>query len=483
MKELKIISTRISIYIKDWLIQENSLKYRSFYGETFSLLLLKQTSILDSQAYSILLEEYDKKDKNANDFHFEFNNYAFINFLKLSEDKEIRERLLPLRFKNTQCTNWTLLRSNTRILCKEDTKLGVKEAKAKIGRFQLKNGLILDDKGVKSFQYHCFSMAMIAEIYMETRDAFFLKAFQNGVSFIRKFILPDGDTLYIGRGQEQSFGYGALIYILALYYKFFLDDSVLFEIKLVSSFLDKYRLVDGNYPLVMNKFQTSEPKNVDLMDVSFSGWYSYNNYFDYLPFMGVFIHKAYDILKEYKNLKINYSLIQNNFQDNNFKKIVKKNYIAIISKPEGYWTNDLAIPLIFFKDKCITPIYGGDQYAPGLQNIKSLPLPFFEQIKKSIRWRSLSILIGGNILLVSPLGIMLRKFKYFEYEIFITTYVLSPFKVKQLFFYLPSMQNIVNFLCIQNSWPIKDVCVSPNGLIEGYYSKGYKQVLIIKLKK
>ena len=171
------------------------------------------------------------------------------------------------------------------------------------------------------------------------------------------------------------------------------------------------------------------------------------------------------VRKEYKDLKINYSLIQNDFQDNNFKKIVKKKYIAIISKPDGYWTNDLAIPLVFFKDKCITPIYGGDQFAPGIQNIKSLPLPFFEQIKKSIRWRSKSILIGNTILLLSPLGIMLRKIKYFEYEISIATYVLSPFKVRQLFFYLPNMENVVKFLCKQNSWPIKDVCVSPNGVI------------------
>jgi len=481
MKELKTISTGISIYIKDWLIQENSLKFRSFYGEIFSLLLLKQTSILDSQAFSILLKEYDKKDKNASDFHFEFNNYAFINFLKLVEDKEIRERLLPLRFKNTPCTNWTLLRSNARILCKVDTELALKEAKAKISRFQLKNGLILDDKGVKSFQYHCFSMAMIAEIYEETKDSFFLNSFILGVSFIRNFILPNGDTLYIGRGQEQSFGYGTLIYILALYNKLVFDDTVLVEIELVLSFLKKYRLDKGNFPLVMNKIQPVEPENVNLMDKRFAGWYAYNNYFDYLPFMGVFMFKAWDILRKNEVSVSNKRITQKNYQDGHFRKIVREDYVAIISKPGGYWSNDIPIPLIYYNGEVITPCYGGEQYVSGLCDEKAIPLPFFDKLNKSIRWRCFSFLIQNYLIVINPLGIMIRHFNYGIKEINIKTFVLSFFKFKNIFVNIKNASNKFEITCNRKLKKMSGNWVTANGEVELYYSRGKRQIINIKL--
>ena len=115
-------------------------------------------------------------------------------------------------------------------------------ARNKIKRFQLGSGLILDDPGVKSFQYHCFSIAMIGEIYISTNDKIFLKSFSKGIDFILNFILPNGCTLYIGRGQEQSFGYGALIYILSLYFKFFNDTKTISYINIIFNYLQKFKI-------------------------------------------------------------------------------------------------------------------------------------------------------------------------------------------------------------------------------------------------
>ena len=47
---------------------------------------------------------------------------------------------------------------------------------------------VKDEKPVKSFQYHCFSSSMIAEIYSKTNDGYFLNSFLKSVDFIRKFI-------------------------------------------------------------------------------------------------------------------------------------------------------------------------------------------------------------------------------------------------------------------------------------------------------
>ena len=128
-----------------------------------------------------------------------------------------------------------------------------------INKYQLKSGFILDKNDDKSFQYHCFSMAMIAEIYEETRDIYFKNSFLKGVNFIRNFILASGETLYIGRGQNQSFGYGALIYILSLGYKYTDDKTLLGDLEKVSQFLIQFKQDDGSFPLIMNEVKSNIP--------------------------------------------------------------------------------------------------------------------------------------------------------------------------------------------------------------------------------
>lgn len=481
LDSLKNLSEGIAIFIRNYLIDNGSFKYRSFYGESFSFLLLEQTKFNNLELTSILLNEYDKKNKEGVDFHFEFNNYAFLNILKLTENDEIKKRLYPLRFRNTECTNWTLLRLNTKIQLGVDLENSISRAKSKISKFQLSSGLILDDKGVKSFQYHCFSMAMIAEIYESTKEVFFLKSFNLGVDFIRNFILPNGKTLYIGRGQEQSFGYGALIYILSLYYKYNNDGSVISELNLIIEYLLKFKLEEGNFPLVMNDLSKElDIDDVDLNKSEFAGWYQYNNYFDYLPFMGVFINKAVKVLNNLE-LKPKPSNLLKSYSDSNFKKIVNKKYISIISKSGGYWTNDLTIPLIFSNEKCITPIYGGDQFAYGLPNIKALPLPYFHRIGKSIRWFSYSRLIGNNLILLSPLGIMLRSFKHKDTEIRISTMVFSLFKANHHYFMLKRDADLLNLKSSKEIFDLEGDWVSPDGLLKGFYTKGFRQNLSLKL--
>jgi hypothetical protein len=198
--------------------------------------------------------------------------------------------------------------------------------------------------------------------------------------------------------------------------------------------------------------------------------------------MGVFIHKA-KVLLEGVSIDQKVPNQQRSYFDVQFSKVVKNNYIAIISKPGGYWTNDLTIPLIYYKGQCVTPIYGGDQYAEGLSSVKALPLPFFETLGKSIRWRSISILTKNILFLIGPLGIMIRRYEYLENEVKIVTIVLSLFKFKQIFYKLEkknpdfeiTSRSKINIL--EGNW------ISPDGILKGFFTLGVKQTLKLKLKE
>lgn len=430
--KLYILQNNIAKYIKNYINTNNGFASRSFYGETFSLNLLYLNNMLDEKSKMILITNFENIDKTNPEYHWEFNNYALLNYLNISKDKTIKKYLNPLKFKNTSVTNWTLLRSITRLIANKDKDLAIKEAKEKIEKFQLKSGLILDKKDDKSFQYHCFSVAMIAEIYEESKDNYFKNSFLKGVEFIRVFILSNGESLYIGRGQNQSFGYGALIYILSLAYKYTNDKTILGDLDKVYKFLIQFQNEDGSFPLVMNGIEKGIPEIVNIKDANYAGWYPYNNYFDYLPFMGYFIAKAVKVLDKFDTIDIQYKK-NTSYKDENFIKIVKPNYEAVISKPGGYWTNDMPIPFIVYKGKSITPMYGGEQFQKSLYNLEGIPLPFCLTFNKSSRWKVVSFFKENILWLISPFGIIKRKYNFFDNEIEIVTNIFSPFKFKNIY--------------------------------------------------
>lgn len=425
----------IANFLNNYLTGKYFFESRSFYGEAFSLALLHRTKLLDETTKNKLIGSYDNLDKSDSQFHWEFNNYALLDYYQNSSDENIKNYFKHLRFKNTPVTNWTLLRSVARLMANIDRELAIQEAKEKIEKFQLSSGLILDAKNDKSFQYHSFSMAMIGEIYEHTEDDYFKTSFLKGVEFIRNFILSNGETLYIGRGQNQSFGYGALIYILSLAYKFTSDNTILGDIERVTNFLIQHQREDGSFPLVMNGIEKTIPKVIDMQNEEFVGWYPYNNYFDYLPFMGFFIAKAEEVLKSLDTSKIEYKA-QKEYRDDYFIKIVKPNYEAVFSKTGGYWTNDMPIPYIVTKDKNITPCYGGEQFQKSLYSQEGIPLPYFEKFKKSIRWRAISFFRNNTLWIISPFGIMKRDYLFEDSYVEIETKVYSLFSFKHVYLFV-----------------------------------------------
>ncbi|WP_312518532.1 hypothetical protein [Anaerospora sp.] len=445
---LIIISMNIAVFIQQWLQEKSGFECRSFYGETYTLALMQLLGILEPGVKHKILNAYNKIDKTDSQFHWEFNNYALLQYYRLSHDQEVLPLIYPLQFKNTPCTNWTLLRSAARLCGGENKELAAKEAREKIAKFQLGSGQILDEKKVKSFQYHCFSTAMIAEIYEQTGEKDFYDSFMLGVKFIRVFILSNGEANYIGRGQKQSFGYGALVYILALAYKYTNDHAILGDLHKVVGYLKKHQDSNGSFPLVLNGIKQQIPPVVDMTDPSYCGWYPYNNYFDYLPFMGFFIAKASTVLDELDTTIPVYKA-QEDYSDSNYIKQVTKNYEAVVSTVGGYWTNDMPIPYIVSKGKSITPCYGGEQFQKSIYSSMGIPLPFSKWLNKSVRWMAVSFFKDKTLWVVSPIGIVKRDFRFYEDLIKIETKVFSWLKLTHLYlFKFDTLQKRENMLVI-----------------------------------
>lgn len=430
---------RIGSFISNRLLANNGFESRSFYAETFSLALLAKTQQLTPTLKNILENKFNEIDKSSKEFHWEFNRYALHEYQEATGDSTFSKFVKKGKFRDIGVTNWVLLRSDVLLKMNRKNPTALIEAKKIISKMQCRNGLIKDEKHTTSFQYHCFSLAMLAELWDLTSDPFFKKAFMKGIDFIRTFILSNGDTLYVGRGQQQLFGYASLLYALSKALAITNDTSLWNDINKVFGFILKKQRPDGSFPLVLRTGESKIPDVVNLYDESCLGWYSYNNYFDYLAFAGFFFYKTCETLTGVEG-KVTDSHVKEEYQsaysDTQFRKITKKAYEAVITKLGGYYTNDLAFPYIVYKDKAITPCYGGEQFAESLYDKNDLPLPLFPGFNRTLRAKSVSWLGNNRLSIVSPLGLMKRDYTFDEREVTTETRVWSPYNyVHQYLFY------------------------------------------------
>lgn len=419
-----MLADGIALFLDQTLARQGTLPARSFYGESFAALLLGLTGNSYASAVERLGELYRKKDKEDPGFHWEFNKYAWCLLYRETGNEMAREFALPLRFRNTAVTNWTLLRSCTRLLARTETAEAIREAASVLRQFQSPSGLICDQPNVRSFQYHCFSAVMVAEIYTLSEDPFFLDRFRRAAEFSERFVLRTGDALYVGRGQQQSFGYGALVCLLAFAFLRFGESRYLAGLSRCLSFLEGFRRTDGSFPLVLNGTEAGYPTASSVSDPRYPGWYAYNNYFDYLPFLGVFLRKAAAALKGVSAAESPAWLQDTSYRDHDFLVVRKARYDAVLARPgggwkggDGYWTNDLPFPYIVSDGVRVTPSYGGEQFGSSLYTPAGIPLP---AVVRGGRRRLLrdgrvwSFFVGDRLVVLSLRGALTRRFRFLE---------------------------------------------------------------------
>ncbi len=484
----KNLANEIANQIEDHVSKNKGFASRSFYGDSFSLALLTLTGKLNKENQKALTDSFQKLDQSQRAFHWEFNRYALFHYRNYSGDRTFDPFIDQGKETPTEATNWVLLRCNLNLLIGKQAEKQVETAKKILGKMQLANGLILDEKLVYSFQYHCFMLAMVIEIYEQTQDPFLKERFQKGVSFIRRFILQNGDTLYVGRGQQQLFGYASLVYVLAQAHLITHDETILEEISRLLKFIKSRRLKDGRLPLVLRGAEGEIPDIVDLKNTDYLGWYGYNNYFDYLAFAGYFFQKASETLSSNAPSESN---AIGNYSDQTFLRVSHPRYDAVVSRAGGYLSNDLTFPYLVSNGKAITPCFGGEQHAESLYQRNDLSLPYFPKFNRTLRAKSRAWFSGKSLWMVSPLGVMKRTFVFDADEVNIRTQVWSPFKhVQQYLFYDDNVQNNPNRIVgkqyqINCSAPMKKgrQAYCANGELRLYTVNGKDVTLRVKLTK
>lgn len=390
---------------------------RSFYGDAFSVLLWTWRGGKYEEAISNALQACETLDREHPEFHWEFNNYALLHYRARTGDRRVDSLLCPLRFKGTLCTNWTLLRSAARFAAGKQRVKGLRQLIGKLRHYQLPSGQILDDDGVRSFQYHGFSAALLAEMSEYSVLFWLRRPSLRALDFIRHFILPNGDTLYIGRGQEQSFGYGALLYGLAQAYRMTGSAEYLQDLERVWCFVKRFQREDGSFPLVFNGVEKGFPKIIDTQDPRYPGWYGYNNYFDYLPFFGTYLARTAEVLAQCKaGRNANEVRREIDYQDDDYRVVRKTHYTAVVARPGGYWTNDMPFPYVCLDGESVFPCYGGEQFMPSLYSRDAIPLPWVlvngqrHYFRDELNYR----IEGCKLIGEGPLGSHVRTFAFDE---------------------------------------------------------------------
>jgi hypothetical protein len=255
------------------------------WGYAFSYLLAKQS---DSFAFNELAEKalmhLELQDQQHPNYSWEFVVFAIQKLKK--QHKLIGTNSLDIYHeKGTRMFNWFLLRNINKIFCGKFSTFDKCKLHVGLRLFQNKEGLILDEFKTRSLQYHAFCLFILAHIIeQQPKNKTVKKHFLLGVKCAIDYILEDGTSIYIGRGQEQIFGYGSLIYAL----EFCHSHIEPLDVNILNKLADKVTCLqreDGSYPLVLRTTQP-EKSGVSFKSDSPDGWYGYNTLYDYQPFLG-----------------------------------------------------------------------------------------------------------------------------------------------------------------------------------------------------
>lgn len=292
MISIKRSAIRLLGYLDDELVSEGYPEAPSW-GYAFTLLAaLEGNYEPHSPLVSNALENLLKQDKTSKNYSWEFVVYAWQRASHLSDDIDFRK--VPYGEKGTRMINWTLLRQLNRLR----ERVGCQRSRAIIRCiryiYTLSDGQILDEFRTRSLQYHAFCLFVLVELFLHEQKSYLKDWLISGVKFSFENCLSDGVALYIGRGQEQIFGYGALIFagefVLARWPNNFTakDRAVLDKI---TSHLLSFQRGDGSYPLVLNADQPERPR-VSFFKDRPNGWFGYNTLYDYQPFLAYCLLRA-----------------------------------------------------------------------------------------------------------------------------------------------------------------------------------------------
>ncbi len=297
--------------------------------------------------------------------HGEFNIYALLHCRPHLGERPVEALLRRIRPGARHSANWMLLRAACDIGQRGclPSLFGRMEGRAALLRYA-RRGFICDRPGVRSFGYHAFCGALLADVWSRAQVRWAGRAAARAARFLAQFVLPNGDALYVGRGQEQIFGYGALLYLLEAAAGVTGEPEFADLADRVFKRVVSFQRRDGSLPLVLREGEEPEPW---APDATRPGWYTYNTYGDYLPFLGCMLLKA----AEARSPPLGEALSVRPHPD--FLVRRARRYTAVLARPGGAPTNDLSFPYVCVDGESIFPCYGveGEEIRP-----EETPLPY-----------------------------------------------------------------------------------------------------------
>lgn len=296
--------------------------------------------------------------------HGEFNTYALLHARERLGEGPVDALLRRIKPGARHSANWMLLRAACDLRQGRPlaSMLAAAEGRMALARYA-RRGLICDRPHVRSLAYHSFCGALLSDIWEQRRLRWAGRSALRAALFLAGLILPNGDTLYLGRGQQQIFGYGALLYLLEAAEAMTGRGEFRVHADIVFDKLMRYQRRDGSFPLVLREGEEQEPWRPE---VARPGWYSYNRYADYLPFLGCMLLKT--AAAEAAECE---AVIKGAHPD--FRVVGNGSYTAVLARPGGAPTNDMAFPYVCVEGESLFPCYGreGDGLEPG-----EMPFPY-----------------------------------------------------------------------------------------------------------
>jgi hypothetical protein len=342
--------------------QDGAFPGPDHYGLSFSIWLW---SSLGDRFAPYLARAWQRLQRDPPQTHGEFNAYALLGCRQALGPSEADAVLRQIPFGRRHSANWMLLRA---VCCSYPEPspaplLSRLEAFLALLRYA-RRGLICDRPGVRSFAYHTFCGVLLADLWQRRRLPWAGRAAVRAADFILPFILPNGDTLYVGRGQQQIFGYAALLCLLQAAAHLTGRPEFREGADRAFAFLLRFQRSDGSFPLVLNEHEPPDPWQPD---PSLPGWYTYNRYADYLPFLACFLLKAASI--DLPPL----GAVRSPPPHPAFRAWRQPRYTAVLARSGGAPTNDLPFPYTCVDGESLFPCYGGEggDAAP-----ETVPLPY-----------------------------------------------------------------------------------------------------------
>jgi len=361
---------RLANYLADQQCNNGEFPGRTFYGLAFAILLWSRWPKIFSNHINQGLDWYERNPSEDLEAHHEFMNYALLHYFRRTGDSRGQTLCIPLQFRGKRNANWRLLRAACHLLA--DRTGGEDKARHEIRKVlsrQVLGGQVIDAPQSYSLQYHHFSALLLGELAVLLDDDVLQHRFLDLAAFSRDTILPNGDAVYMGRGQHQIFGYAAAVSLLFLASFATADESFQQARNVVLRRLLPFQRPDGSFPLVLRVEESGWPSSTPPLTPQWLGWYQYNNIFDYLPFAG-------EMLARSAGSTIN--TCKTNTQDLHEpdRLIVRsRQYTAVVATPRGFRTNGLPTPYIATHRGSLIPSCGGEDGNP-LYKSDAIPLPF-----------------------------------------------------------------------------------------------------------